>query len=137
MVAADGTCIPAPGPGEHDEIVDAADSAPACPTVNENPLWYAQEMPDDPFKEMAHFRWEKGYLSKVEDLYRGTLYSEAKYYNSRDILSENTARWVMRPGYINVKCTRQFRIPLSTRKSVVRFTITSNGTYDGRIERAL
>jgi len=74
------------------------------------------------------------YLSKIEDLYRNFAYADAKYYNGRDILSEKTARYVMRPGFINVRCIRQLRIPLAGRKSVVRFRMTSNGSYDGRIE---
>jgi hypothetical protein len=133
-VAEDGTCISPPGEGEQDVFVDDHESAPPCPAVNDTPIWYAHEMPGDP--ELAHFRWEKGYLSKIEDLTRNFAYPDAKYYNGRDIFSEKTARYVMRPGFINVRCIRQFRIPLAGRKSVVRFKMTSNGSYDGKIESA-
>lgn len=136
LVSAAGECIPPPGADEQDEIIEEADAAePPCPKVNDTPIYYAHDVPEDPDGEMAHFVMEKGYLSKIEDLSRGWFYSRAKYYNGRDILSENFARWVMRPGYINVKCSVKARIPLTSRKSFIRFTMTLDGSYDGKIER--
>lgn len=136
LVSAAGECIPLPGPDEQDEIVSEAEAAARpCPNVNEHTLWYQEEVPEDPDGEMAHFRFEKGYLSKVEDLAVGFLISRAKYYNKRDIVSENFARWVMRPGYINVICTMKARIPLTAGRSYIRWSLIKDGSYDGTIER--
>jgi hypothetical protein len=60
-VSADGECIPRPGPNEQDEIFEEEDAAePPCPKVNDTPIYYAHEVPEDPDGEMAHFVMEKG-----------------------------------------------------------------------------
>lgn len=138
LISADNECIGPPGPDEQDVILDDPNAVAApCPNTNENPLWYAHEVSDDPGGEMAHFRFERGQLSKTEDLGTNPFFSTAKYYNSRDILSEKTARWVLRPGFLKVRCTIKVRALLISRKSFFRLYLIPEGAYDGKVERVL
>lgn len=140
LVSADNECISPPGPDEWDVIVSESEAAAprGCPAINDALVGLAVDVSkEDPLGEMAHFRFEKGTLRKAEDLSVGRVISTAKYHNSRDALSENSARWVARPGYISVACNKRYEIPLFGSKLVFRFFYTPLGGYDGVVERAL
>jgi hypothetical protein len=139
-VSADNECISPPGPDEWDIIVSQSEAAAprGCPAINDALVALAVDVSkEDPSGEMAHFHFEKGTLRKTEDLSVGRYVSTAKYHNSRDVLSENSARWVARPGYVSVMCNKRFEIPLFGSKLVFRFYYTPLGGYDGAVERAL
>lgn len=141
LVSADNECISPPGPDEWDVIVNTADAAAprGCPAINDTQVALAVDVsPDDPNGEMAHFHFEKGTLRKTEDLSVGRWVSTAKYHNPRDVLSENSLRWVARPGFISVTCNKRFEIPIGGGYKVVfRFYFTPLGGYDGVVERAM
>lgn len=137
-----GGGTPPPPNGTCDPSVDWDPDCPPPPVCGylvsaDNECIPVDVSKEDPLGEKAHFHFEKGTLQKAEDLSVGRFFSTAKYYNRRDVLSENSARWVARPGYVSAKCNRRYEIPIGGGRLVLRFFFTPLGAYDGVVERAL